>query len=147
MKTYKSLSPVLLAVLLLMESFLYSACDGDGEPKTARQSALEKLTAKTWKIKSVTADGADVTSKFAGMSITFTETTFTVSNGSTMWPATDVWSFVNDEAVSIKRGDNVQVEIAALTASSLTLTLQWSKNAFGPGRERSVTGNYTFIFE
>lgn len=147
MKTYKSLSPVLLAVLLLMESFLYSACDGGEEPKTQRQSTLEKLMAKTWKIKSVTADGVDVTSKFAGMSITFTETTFTVSNGSTLWSATDAWSFVNDEAVSIKRADNVQVEIASLSASSLTLTLQWSKSTFAPGREQSVSGNYTFVFE
>lgn len=147
MKTYKSLSPVLLAVLLLMESFLYSACDGEGEPKTARQGTLEKLMAKTWKVKSVTADGVDVTSRFAGMTITFTETTCAVSNGSTLWPSSDAWAFVNDEAVSIKRGDNVQVEIVSLTASSLTLALQWTKNTFGPGREHSVSGNYTFVFE
>ena len=140
---------ILLGLLILLVMFLGS-CGEEIVPPTAEEQNTALLVgtgsaAKTWKVQSVTVDGVDKSSLFAGMTIKFTEGNVTVTNGGVVWPATGTWTFNTSEAKSIKLGNGTEIELE-VSETVLKLTLSWTRNTFSPGKVSSVAGRHVFTF-
>ena len=133
---------VLFAILLVT----LAGCGKDDDP-SAEEAALKTLKSKTWQIKSVTVDGVNKLQDYAGMTITFSDNTVSVVKGGAVWLPQDTWQFTNPQATALVRGDGVTVELVALTSASLVVKLSWNETTYGPGRARSVAGEYSFSFE
>jgi len=146
MKSFKIILKVALSTVLGLSMLMYSSCDGDpGETQTKQEEVTEMLVGKTWKVQSVAVDNVDKSSLFTGMAISFSNTGFTVTNPGPVWPASGTWSFTSDEATFFKRNDNVEVKVEP-TATTLKLTLSWTKTTLGPGKVASVAGQHVFTF-
>src|SRR6478609_1777892 len=128
-----------LAVVTLATLIHLSGCTtGGGDPTPAPVSKQEEVKAKlmspTWKMQSVMVDGTDKTSIYKDLSLKFTTSGFTSTNGGAVWPATGTWSFTDENATAVKRDDGLEVQLQEVTDSSLKLALTWSKTTLGPGR-------------
>lgn len=133
--------PIALATLLVN----FSGCSDD--KKISRQEEVAAaLTSGAWKVKTVTIDGVDKTSAFLGLSLTFTATSFTSTNGGVIWPASGTYTFTDANATAIKRNDNLEVQIQEATTASLKLALNWTKTTLGSGRVESTSGQHVFSF-
>lgn len=136
-----------IALLTLLVAL--SACGGDSDPapKTEAEKVTEMLVA-TWTpptTAGVTVDGVDVTNElFAGFTITFQDGTYTTTGDSPVWPRQDTWRFKDETAKVIIRGsDEKEVTITGISASQLTLTLDWPITTTG-GRSASLKGKHVF---
>jgi hypothetical protein len=128
---------------------LLPGCTGGGDPEPVASEAeevTEILTGATWKLNAVIVDGADQTNVYKGLTLTFTGTSITTSNGGMVWPASTTWKFTNETATAIERGDGVKVSIVEAHSGKLSLALTWSKTTLGSGRVNSVKGEHTFSF-
>ena len=67
------------------------ACGSDSP--TAKEEATKALTSGDWKMQSVSVDGTDQTTVYAGLAATFTDTGFSSTRGGLVWPASGTWSF------------------------------------------------------
>jgi hypothetical protein len=124
-----------------------AGCKGDSAPTISAQDDVKaKLTASAWKIGTVTVDGVDKTSVYPNLTLTFTSTSFTTTNGGVVWPASGTWSFTGTDATSVTRNDGMVITIDEATATSLKLGLTWNKTTIGPGRAESVSGKHVFSF-
>lgn len=139
-------------VALLTFMAILAACGGDPDPapKTEAEKRTEILTSgdATWApatTAGVTVDGVDVTDDlFAGFTITFRDGTYTTPGGSPVWPAEDTWRFKDESATIIIRGsDEKEVTITQISATQLTLTLDWPITTTG-GRSTSLKGKHVF---
>ena len=134
----------MVAILLLVQ---FSGCSKKSDPTpatpTAQEAVQTKLVANTWKMQSVSVDGVDQTGVYKGLTINFTSSSFTSTNGGAVWPASGSWSFTSADATAIKRDDGIQVTVSA-TDTTLKLTLTWTKTTFGGGRVESVKGQNVF---
>src|SRR3979490_1519167 len=82
------------ACLLVVQ---FTGCGGkknDPTP-TAQDVVKAKLTAKNWTMQTVTVDGVDKTSVYAGLTIKFTETGYSTSHGGAVWPSSGTWTFAD----------------------------------------------------
>ena len=157
--TIKTHIGALMMVALLSVVGMLSSCGGS-EPNpepTAGDLVLASLATSPWKVKSVTVDGVDKSSMFADLTITFTSNqsldgkpsafsgSFTATNGGVVWPATGTWT-ITDPTVgsSLSRSDGVTIQLSEASATSIKMSLAWSKNTFGAGRVGSVKGQHVF---
>lgn len=145
MNTFNKIYTVIVLFLAALLVTL-AGCDNGGDP-SAEEAALKKLKSKTWQVKSVTVDGVDKSQDYAGMTIVFSDNTIAAVKGGAVWLSQDTWQFTNAQATALVRGDGVTVELVTLTAASLVVRLSWSETTYGPGRLRSVAGEYIFSFE
>lgn len=141
MKTGKTIL-ISVSFLLLMVGLLSL---GSCKKKAVAPDAAALLKSGTWKIKTVTVDGADKLSLFTGMTLNFSATNFTSTNGAPVWPASGTWTF-NSDKTFLTRGDGVVVFVDNITEPSLGLSLSWSKTTVGGGRAGSVAGAHVFTF-
>ncbi len=142
----KKINTFLFTAATIISVLLVTSCkkSDDPQPETARIKGL--LKANTWRIQSVTVDATDKTELFTGLTLSFTDTNYTTTNGSVVWPVSGTWTFTDDTAKKIKRNDNLEVTIIELTETSLKLSLAWATGTFGSGRVSSVAGNHVFSF-
>jgi hypothetical protein len=155
---HRSLRIFLASVAISALTLLYSCGGSEPEPEpTAAEAAVINLTNSAWKVNSVTIDGVDKTSMFTNLSITFTPTSttngkpsslngsFTAVNGGLVWPASGTWSFPNTaDGNNVLRGDGVSLQLTELTATTLKISLAWSKTTFGTGRSAGLKGQHVF---
>ena len=133
-------------------TLIASACRGDDPaPVSQTEKVSQLLTANggTWTPAAslgVTIDGVDVTNElFSGFSITFMNDTYTTTGTSPVWPSEDTWTFRDDAATNIVRGeDQKEVTITEISATRLKLTLEWPETTYG-GRKSSLKGKHEFI--
>ncbi len=147
----KRVGAALLLIATLATLIHLSGCGGGASdptptPVSKQDEVKAKLTSPTWKLQSVTVDGTDKTSIYKDLSLKFSATGFTSSNGGVVWPATGTWTFTSAEATAIKRDDGLEVTLQEVTDTSLKLGLAWSKTTLGPGRIESVSGQHVFNF-
>lgn len=102
------------------------------------------LRSGKWKLNNVTVDGVNKNDLFTGLEITFTTANYSSLNGDPVWPISGTWIFTDDNATAITRIDDLIVTIQSLTASNLTLALNWKKTTLGGGRINSISGNHVF---
>lgn len=131
-----------LAVVILLS--VLAGC-GDSSP-SAIEVTSNQLRANQWRISSVMVDATDQTALFTNMTLSFTATDYTTTNGKAVWPASGTWAFSDDSGKKIKRSDNVEVSITEITDTTLKLSLNWATGTFGPGRVSSIAGNHVFSF-
>jgi hypothetical protein len=146
--SYVSVALYTLLIAILLVQFAGCSKKSDPAPATPTPTAQEEVTKKmtavtTWKMQSVTVDGADKTSVYKGLTISFTSTAFTTANGGAVWPASGTWTFTSADATSIKRDDGLPVNVE-VTDTTLKLTLTWTKTTLGGGKAYSVSGVNVF---
>ena len=143
----KSKLLLFFAMLVLLGSF--SHCKKD-DPKPTEEERITKLLSEgQWKPATgnwVTADGVSVVELFSDFTITFTETGYTTTGTTPVWPRTDTWSFKpGSTSVLIRDSDKVEVAIETLDERNLKLSLSWSQDTFiEGGRTKSVKGKHEF---
>jgi hypothetical protein len=125
----------------------------DAKPSEAKK-VTDMLTAGTgtWATSgagSITVGGIDVTQDlFPGFSITFSESTFSTTGTSPVWLRQDTWTFKDETATVIIRGqDSKEITLTQISATQLTLQLTWDQTTYAGGREKSVAGTYTFVLD
>jgi hypothetical protein len=153
-----SLVPVTAFLLSL------SSCGGDGgddpDPKDPELTQGEKVVASlvksSWKVASVTVDGADQLNLFTDFTIQFSPSSssngkpsfsgsYSTTKGGPVWPSSGNWTIGDVNAAgSFQRSDGITVTLSQVTETSLKMTLTWSKNTFGPGRSESIKGQHVF---
>ncbi len=129
-------------------SSLASCKNDDPAPqKTQAEKVTAILTAGTWTPASVMVDGADVTADlFTGFSIAFSESTFTTAGTSPVWLRQDTWSFKDEGATVIIRGqDTKEITIDEISDTQLKLSLEWDQTTYDDGRSKSLAGTYEFV--
>lgn len=127
---------------------VFSSCkDDEGQPApTAQEEATAKLTSSPWKLDRVTVDGINQTDVYKNLTVSFTGSAFSSTNGGVVWPANGSWTFQNQEATLIKRSDDVEITIQTLTDQSLMLSFYWEKNTLRNARVSSIQGQHVFTF-
>lgn len=137
---------IVILVFVASAIFQLESCSKT-EPKPTETKVVKgKLTNSTWILQDVTVDGVDQTAVYQGLTINFTETTYTTTNGGLVWPASGTWSFTDGTATTIKRDDGMEVGVG-VTDTSLKLTLTWAKATLGTGRVGSVKGLHVFTMK
>lgn len=129
-----------LSIVFLSQS-LISCKKDDPNPE---EEKLKELTA-SWRVDSVINDGQDVTSQYTGfvLSVEGTKTYATV-NGGNPWPAQGTFDFVNGNLDQIRRDDAVNVTIANLTPTALSLTFSIATVRGTANGAEGITGAFTF---
>lgn len=142
-----------LVTTLVGLTFLMS-CKPDEPTLTPEQRVTKILTEEggTWTLPSVagvTVDGLDVTQDlFPGFSITFGEGTLTTTGTTPVWLRQDTWSFKDETATVIIRGqDSKEIAISEITNDQMILTLEWEHETFQGGRAKSIKGTYQFVLQ
>jgi hypothetical protein len=143
MKYALSMIPVRILLFFCL-TILLSHCDGS-DPESEEQRTRKLLTGGTWKINSVTVGGVNKNDLFADLTITFSGSEYTATNGEPVWPQTGTWNFT-DNAKTITRNDDVRVSLDNVTETELTLSLTWTKTTLAGGRIHSVAGEHVFSF-
>jgi hypothetical protein len=140
-------------ILLAFVAIMIGACKNDPDPvkpeeDTPQQKVTKLLTAQTWKVQGVTVDGLDASELFPNLTITFTSTGFTTTNGGPVWPASGTWSFASGDTdgKKIARADGKEVTIITIDENTLKCTLHWDETVFEGGRNRALEGEHSFTF-
>ena len=154
MKTWIKIFTRITSALSLVALVFIMSCKSDEPTLTPEQRVTKILTDNGGKwslpaVAGVTVDGLDVTQDlFKNFSITFGEGTLTTTGTTPVWLRQDTWSFKDESATVIIRGqDGKEVTISEITDDQLILTLAWDKETFEGGRVKSIKGTYQFALE
>jgi len=125
---------LLMSLLCVLSLFMLTNC-GKETPLTEAEKVTAVLASGQWKMNSALVDGTDQSSVYQGLTLNFTATGFTSTNGEPIWPATGTWQFTNDNARAMKRNDGVEVSInesrfKTCFANELVKNYAW----FGPNK-------------
>jgi hypothetical protein len=140
----KNIATLFVAITVSSLLVLSGCKKDDPQPETDRVKAL--LIANAWRIQTVSADGTDQTALFTGLTLTFTNTNYSTTNGGVVWPASGTWSFTDDTAKKILRSDGQEITVTEATSTSLKLSLTRTTGTLASGRFSSVAGNHIFSF-
>jgi hypothetical protein len=134
-----------LCILILLN---FIRCDEEkptpATPETEQQRVRKFLTTGTWKFESLAIDGQRENDLYPNLTIKFTDTGFTSTNGSPVWPASGTWQFSNEQATKINRGDNIELTITSVTANIFQFKLTWGLTIFDDGRNEALAGLHVF---
>ena len=134
---------VLFSLSILATLLVIASCGEKNDP-SPQDVVKAKLSANNWALQSVTVDGVDQTTVYQGLTIKFTTTNYTTTNGGVVWPASGTWTFDSTDGKTIKRDDGLIITVEA-TDTMLKLTLTWATTTLG-GRTGSVGGVHVFSF-
>jgi len=151
----KTLAHLMSLSVLVVTIVSFASCGGGGkDPEPIVETQKEKVTKMlqasggTWSPSSsgITVDNADASSLFQGFTIKFGDGTLTTTGTTPVWLRNDTWSFKDDNANVIIRGqDNKEVSIESVSDTQLKLKLQWDQYTYEDGgRKKSIPGNYEF---
>ena len=152
----------LFSLLLLVSATLFlSNCDGGDDPeKSEEELQLDKLKAGAWTLLSANNGGADRTSEYPGMTLTFDGTfntggTYSYTSSATSWPSTSPWEdagswkFVSGSVGSkiLRLSDDVEMTYALSNSDKqLSLSFNYQGTGFNNGRVEIVEGDWVFTF-
>lgn len=148
----KNIKHIVAALAVVSLYLMVSACKKD-DPKpavTQVQKVTAMLTANggTWSPSTggVVVNGMDVTQDlFPGFSIKFSENTFTTTGTTPVFLRNDTWSFKDETATVIVRGqDGKELTITEISDNVLKFRMTWDQTTYQGGREKSLEGNYEF---
>ena len=145
MKFNRSLILYMAALVCLL---MVSGCDDDAGEPSAEEKYLDRLSS-TWVLEEVTVDDTDVSFAFPGLELTVNaKKTFAVKNPvNPIWPASGTFTLQPVSASQpylIKRSDGIDVTVASLSDTNMTLQFPYTGN--DGGRVSSVGGIYEFYF-
>lgn len=140
----KNITTLFIAISIGNLLFFSGCKKDDPQPETERIQQL--LTSGTWQIESVLVSDTDQTASFAGLTLSFTTTTYTTTNGGVVWPTNGTWEFVDDTAKKILRDDDVEITLVEVSQTSLKLAFANPTTTIGSGRVASLAGEHEFLF-
>lgn len=135
LQSYKTLLLSLLATSLLL------ACGGD-DPELETDRIKRLLKDSEWTLQQALVNGVDETDLYGGLSITFTETAYTTTQGGALWPASGTWEFADATGKVIERNDGLLITIDSATPEEVTISFNWTDTTFGEGRLSSIAGEH-----
>jgi len=142
--TRTSRSFIATALIFILLAFFAEGCQKTAKDPSPSDQMKSILQSGTWNLQNVTVDGVDKTSTYSGLTLSFTATNFTTTNGRVVWPASGTWQFSDETGKNITRSDGLPISIGEATTSKLVLQLSWSKTTFG--RVESIKGAHVFTF-
>jgi hypothetical protein len=145
MRTIFFITTTITSIVFCGLLFLQS-CGNKGADPSPIDQMKTILTSGSWKLQNVLVDGVDKTSVYTGLTLQFTATNFTTTNGLALWPAAGTWQFADDTGKNVTRGDGLPIIIEEATTSKLVLKLTSSKTTLGSGRINSLPGVHVFTF-
>lgn len=135
-------------VSLLLACLLLSTCGDDTGSLTEVERVTKLLTNGTWSLSSVSVDDAEAADLFEDFSVDFTETDYTTTGTTPVWPRNGVWSFVDTNSpTQFERDDEIVVTIISLEKKMLTLELIWTKQIISGGRTTAIKGKHVFVLQ
>lgn len=145
-KMKRIVNVILTTSTLCLLLVVLANCGGDDPAQSEIDRVKGILNSGTWKVQTVSVDDIDQTALYENLTLTFTDTNYTTTNGANVWPASGGWSFTDDSATTILRSDGVIITIAGATTTKLVLNLDWPDTTIGPGRAKSIQGAHVFTF-
>jgi hypothetical protein len=140
-----------LTFLVIFSLLFFSNCKKKDDPEpepTEEERVTALLTAGQWAPATgnwVVVDGVSVVELFADFKISFTNTGYTTTGTSPVWPQTGTWKFkTGSTKIFIRDADQVEVTIETLDEKNLKLSLFWDKETTKPGRTSSIKGKHEF---
>jgi len=143
MKPFKAVSKLVLVAMTFAVIISVQGCK-DEVPETDRVKGI--LKASTWTMQTVVVDAVDQSTVYKGLTLNFTDTGYSSTNGGVVWPASGTWVFADASAKTITRNDNLAITITEVTDVKLILSLTWAKTTLSGGRVESVKGINVFTF-
>jgi hypothetical protein len=136
-----------LPLTFMVCALLTFSCSDD-EKESEQQRTVRLLTkGGTWTLASADVDGTDETQRYGGLTLEFSTSGYTTTNGGAIWPATGTWTFEEGASNTMVRDDGVIMEIKTLDEETLVIGFTWEKETFGEAdRQRSIRGNHSFSF-
>ncbi|MGW8122655.1 hypothetical protein ACV07N_08330 [Roseivirga echinicomitans] len=134
-----------LGVLIMFVGLIMGCKPDDPTGPTAKDLAFQKL-AGNWDYGTsgrITLDGEDVSLNYPGFSLSFTDGTYTTTNGGDLFRATGTWTWANEAAGCINLDTGEQVMIIDLTTTHFKFSFTHS----GGGVAAGTSGNYTVSLE
>ena len=141
----KQFLPTIVSGLSLGVILCLSGCDQETVEKTPQDPDTVSLIS-AWQCESVTVDGVDRTTIYAGLCITFNTETYATINGSPIFTESGTWVFANEARTRLVLDGFLDINIKFVTDDILELSLQWDQFTFEVGRTKSVGGSHVFIF-
>ncbi|KYG71349.1 hypothetical protein EV198_3436 [Roseivirga ehrenbergii] len=132
-------------VLVLFVGLIIGCEPDDPIGPTNKELAFEKL-AGTWKYGTngkIILDGQDVSLNYPGFTLSFTDGTYTTTNGGDLFRATGTWAWVNEAAGSVNLDTGEEVIILELSLTHF----KFSFTHTGGGVAAGTSGNYTVSLE
>lgn len=145
-KKIKACSLWLVACCLFIGLLTMQSCGKKNDPQPETDRVMEILKANTWKMTSVTVDNTDRTTVYAGLTLSFTDTNYSTTNGGVVWPTSGTWAFADATGKLITRSDGLAISVEEATTTKLSLKLTWAETTLGGGRASSVAGVHVFVF-
>ncbi|MDH5396726.1 MAG: lipocalin family protein [Cyclobacteriaceae bacterium] len=153
MKKYKKA----IYIIAITGIALLSSCKGGGGNGDDPEMTIDDRLKGSWVMVSVTVDGADVTSDFTGLKVTFNSNgsnsgsgSYSHTGGNTPIYSTGNYNINGITGIVLSEGDGGVIE-AAITLSNSDKTLMLSFNnpttTFGGGRVTSVAGEYVIVLD
>jgi len=148
---------ILSLLLVITVFFTYTGCkDKKDEPEPIADVQFDKLN-KTWKINTVSLDGADKTADYTGFQLTLSGTkgtppfNYATSGRPSLspWPASGKWDFGADPEAQMIRDKGTADELAlTYTVTESTLTVSFTFNGTGyAARTGVVKGAWIYTFK
>ena len=139
----------LLNGVLLFSLLLFAHCKKDDPQPTEEERITQLLASGQWVPATgnwVVVDGVSVAELFTDFKITFTETGYTTTGTTPVWPRNDTWKFKSGStSILIRDSDQLEVAIENLDERNLKLSLTWNQETFiEGGRTVSVKGKHEF---
>jgi hypothetical protein len=134
-----------LQLIVLAGFALLAGCKKD-DPQPETERIQELLVSGTWQIETVLVNETEQTAAFSGLTLSFTPTSYSATNGGLVWPSSGTWTFVDATAKKILRDDDVEITLIGVTATSLRLSFVNPSTTIGSGRVASVAGEHEFQF-
>lgn len=132
--------------LLFFSAIIYFSSCGSGDATLTPNQQTEKLLSEqVWEMNSVTID--DVSSNlYMGLTVSFTSSSYTSTNGGKLWPASGTWTFIGDAGNKIKRDDGLEITVDTINASQMILSFNWATTT-SSGRITSLKGLHRMTFK
>jgi hypothetical protein len=146
MKPISNILNVTALTLVIISVLFMQGCKNDDPTVVETDRVAELLKANLWKMQSVMVDGTDQTTIYTGLTLRFTSTNYTTSNGGVLWPASGTWVFADATGKLLTRNDGLALTVEEITTTKLSLKLNSISTTLGGGRASSVSGNHTFVF-
>ena len=135
---------MIIRIVVAAMMILITNC-GKDEP-TSSQNTDELLRAHVWLVEYTNIDGV-FSELYEGMTLAFGPTTYTTTDGKSLWKPSGTWEFLDDSQKTILRDDGLELEIVTITTESLVLSFYWDSTILDGGRTSSLKGQYEMTFK
>ncbi len=119
---------------------------GKEEQLTPNAQTEKLLRKQVWELSQTKIDGV-VSSQYDGLTLSFGSSTYTTTNGASLWEPVGTWEFFGDKGDKIIRDDGLLIDVISVNASQLVLSFYWDTTIYDGGRLASIEGLHEMTFD